>query len=73
MQELRLGTVIKILRTKNNVYAKDLIPFLGINHTYLSSVERNHKPPSLKLLGKVSEYFNIPLSEIFRMAENLKQ
>jgi DNA-binding XRE family transcriptional regulator len=73
MNELKLGTAIKILRTKNNVYAKDLTPFLGINKTYLSSIERNHKTPSLYLLGKVSKYFNIPISEIFKIAENLKQ
>lgn len=43
---------------------------IGISRSYLNEIEKGKKEPSLDILKKYSEAFDIPLSHIMLFAEN---
>ena len=46
---------------------------LEISNSYLSEIEKGHKPPNLELLKKYSSIFSLPLSSILFFAEEIEQ
>ena len=44
---------------------------LGISNSYLSEIESGKKSPSLELLDKYSDIFNIPVSSLILFSETL--
>ena len=62
----KLGERIKILRAKNNVSQEGFALLIGMNRTYLASVERGRRNISLDNLIKIANGFDITLEELFR-------
>ena len=67
-----LGDYLKTLRGNKSIRqaAKDI----GISHTYLDSLEKGYDPrtnkkriPSVDTMMKISEYYNIPLSDLIEV------
>jgi Predicted transcriptional regulator len=65
-----MGEVLKKIRTIYGYTAKEMSSRLGISPSYLSEIENNKKRPSLDLLEKYSEIFEIKVSAIIAMSEN---
>lgn len=65
-----MGEVLKKIRTIYGYTAKEMSSHLGISPSYLSEIENNKKRPSLDLLEKYSEIFEIKVSSIIAMSEN---
>lgn len=65
-----MGEVLKKIRTIYGYTAKEMSNLLGISPSYLSEIENNKKKPSLDLLEKYSEIFEIKVSAIIAMVEN---
>lgn len=61
-----LGERIKILRAKNNISQEGFALLIGMNRTYLASVERGRRNISLDNLIKIANGFDITLEELFR-------
>ncbi|MDP9523887.1 helix-turn-helix transcriptional regulator [Pseudomonas putida] len=66
-----LNKALKLIRTFYDVSQSELSGTLGISNSYLSEIESGKKQPSVELLTKYSETFDIPLSSILFFSENL--
>ena len=58
---MKIGNLIRLLRTADNLSQTELAEFLGISRANLSQIENGHKDPGLPVLRKIAEYFRIPL------------
>ena len=60
-----LGNRIKELRKINHVLQQELADFLGIARTSLSKIENMQYNASPQLMSKVSDFFGLPIGDIF--------
>ena len=63
---------LRLLRVYHDKKVKDMAKELGISASFLSEIEKGKKQPTLKLLKKFSEVFNITISAVLRFSENLR-
>jgi transcriptional regulator with XRE-family HTH domain len=68
-----LHKALRLLRVFHDKSQTQLSRELGISKSHLSEIEHNKKLPSLELLKKYAEVFNVPLSSILFFAENVNQ
>lgn len=57
-----IGTAIKNKRKSLGLKQNDTAITIGITQTYLSQVEGNLKVPSIEVINKICDYFEIPIS-----------
>jgi len=67
-----LNQALRLIRTYHDFSQTELCAELGVSNSYLSEIESGKKQPSLDILRKYSEMFDIPLSSILFFAENLE-
>ena len=60
-----IGEKIKQLRTRKGLTMKELGENLGVSHAHISKLESGNNSPSVDLLEKLSEFFNIDVSYFF--------
>ena len=65
----KLGKRIKELRNLTGLSQEKFALYIGIDRTYLASVESGKRNISLDNLYKISQGFNMPLSELFKGIE----
>lgn len=65
-----LGSALKELRGFHKFTQKEVADSIGISKSYLSEIENNHKTPTLELLDKYSQLFEIPTSSLLFFSEN---
>ncbi|HEX5220858.1 MAG TPA: helix-turn-helix transcriptional regulator [Verrucomicrobiae bacterium] len=68
-----LGRVIKGLRNKQAITQEELAAKALLHRTYVSDIERGARNPSLETLVRLAEALQIPLAEIFRETEAVRQ
>ena len=61
---IMIHQALKNIRLFHNIKQSDLSVRLGISSSYLSEIESGKKSPSLELLDKYSEIFDIPVNTI---------
>lgn len=61
---MEFGKQLHILRKKFNMTLSDLSKASGVSPSFLSSLERGEKIPTLDTLLKLSEVFNLNVSEL---------
>lgn len=66
-----LGEALRLLRVFNDLKAKELATQLDISPNYLSEIEKGKKRPSLEVINKYGEVFNIKPSAILFFSEEL--
>ncbi|MFA7243082.1 MAG: helix-turn-helix transcriptional regulator [Sulfuricellaceae bacterium] len=66
-----LNEALRLIRAYHDISQTKLCSELGISNSYLSEIESGKKSPSLDLLKKYSERFDIPLSSLIFFSENL--
>lgn len=59
------GKRIKELRRKENISQEKFALKIDMDRTYLASVEKGNRNISLENIKKISDGFNISLSELF--------
>lgn len=59
-----LCKALKLIRSYYDMSQTELSAELGLSNSYLSEIESGKKQPSIDLLQKYSDYFDIPLSSI---------
>jgi DNA-binding XRE family transcriptional regulator len=69
--KMNLPKILKHIRTFNKLTQVELSEKLSINRSYISQIEKGVKKPTNETLQKYSEAFDIPLSVIYLLAENL--
>lgn len=63
--------VLRLVRVFHDLNQSALADRLGISKSYLSELESGKKSPTLELLQKYAETFNMPLSSLLFFAENV--
>ncbi|MBF6030990.1 helix-turn-helix transcriptional regulator [Pseudomonas sp. P115] len=66
-----LNQALRLIRTYHDLSQTELSKELGISNSHLSELESGKKQPTIELLGKYSNRFDIPLSSILFFSENL--
>lgn len=61
---------LRLVRVFHDLNQAALAERLGISKSYLSEIESGKKPPTLDLLQKYADAFNMPLSSLLFFAEN---
>lgn len=67
-----INRALKTLRQFHDMRQAVLADRLGISNSYLSEIERGKKDPSIELLKKYSDIFEVPLSSIVVFSETLE-
>lgn len=65
----RLGIRIFQVRRELELQQEDLAKRAGINPGYLSLIESGQRLPSLEMLARLAEVLQVPLFELFVLAE----
>ena len=68
-----LGRILKHIRKFNHLTQKELGWKLKISRSYVSEMESGNKIPSLEILNKYSETFDLPLYGILLFADNWEE
>lgn len=66
-----LGARIRELRYQRGIGIKKLAPELGVDYSYLSRVENEKAVPSVKLIERLSEYFDQNKDEMMLLADKV--
>lgn len=66
-----LSKALKVIRSFHDVSQSEMSGRLGISNSYLSEIESGKKQPSIEILTRYSDVFEIPLSSILFFSENL--
>jgi len=66
------GQALKLLRRYQGLNQSALAKKLGVSRSYISELESGNKTPSLDLLSRYADIFNIPISSLVFFAEALQ-
>jgi len=71
---MKLGEIIKIRRSEDNISLKQLADFLGISESMMSRIENGERKISEDNLNKVAKYLKIPEREIkvYHLVDDIK-
>lgn len=72
MKEDAVGKALLEIRLLCDFKRPDVAANAGVGSNYLGMVERGLRDPSLALLKRLSYLYQIPLSAIFKLAEEQK-
>ena len=64
-----LGEALRLIRVYHDLKQKEAADRLNISPTYLSEIENGHKKPTLDVIQRYSDAFNIPVSSIMFFVE----
>lgn len=67
-----LNEALRLIRAYHDISQSQLSVELGISNSHLSEIESGKKQPSLDLLNRYSERFDIPVSSLMFFAENMQ-
>ncbi len=71
-EELPIGPVLRQLRHERELSLRDVQRGAGISNPYLSNLELGIQKPGVRILERLSDYYGIGISDIFRRAELLR-
>ena len=60
-----MDNIVGQLRRKMKIRQGDLAKILKVSRQTISAIENNHYSPTLGLAFKISDFFGLPLEEIF--------
>lgn len=66
-----LNQALRLIRSYHDLSQTELAEELSVSNSHLSEIESGKKQPSLELLNKYSERFDVPLSSILFFSENI--
>lgn len=69
----KLGYAIKKLRKNNSISQEKFALSIGMDRTYFSSVESGKRNISIQNIEKIANGLDISISELFSLAENIKE
>lgn len=69
--KVRLGVVIRAVRIESGLSQEDMAHKTAINSTYYSKIERGENSVGIDKLSSISATLCIPLSKLFKMAEEI--
>jgi len=67
--EGKFGLIIRQLRIKKGLSQEKLALDAEIDRTYISDIEKGSRNVSIVMIEKLANYFQIPISELFKQIE----
>ena len=67
----QLNKVLRLIRIFHDLKQKELAEKLGISKSLLSEIESGKKTPTLSVLNRYAEVFQVPVSSIIFFSENI--
>jgi transcriptional regulator with XRE-family HTH domain len=67
-----LHDALRLIRTFHDLKQAEAAGLLGISKSYLSEIESGAKVPTLQIVTRYSEVFEIPMSSILFFAESIE-
>lgn len=68
-----INEAFRLLRVFGDIKAKELAIKVGISPNYLSEIESGKKKPTLKIIEKYCEVFNLRTSQVLSLSEELEK
>ncbi len=68
-----LHKALRLMRVFHDLSQKDLAEKLEISKSYLSEIESGKKQPTLPLIERYSQVFDIPVSSIMFFSEHIDE
>lgn len=68
-----LNEALRLVRVYHDLTQTQLSYELGISNSFLSEIESGKKTPSLELLNKYADKFDLPVSSLLFFSENLEK
>lgn len=68
-----LNEALRLIRVYHDMKQTEAADKLGISKSYLSEIEKGHKRPTLDIIDRYSEIFDIPASSIMFFSENMNR
>jgi transcriptional regulator with XRE-family HTH domain len=68
--EMRIGEALRMMRTINGLTQKEMAKALELSDSYVSELERDNRDPSLSVLQRYADYFQVPVSSILLFSES---
>lgn len=66
------GQALKLLRRYQGINQANLAKKLGVSRSYISELESGNRTPSIDLLRRYADVFNVPVSSLVFFAEALE-
>lgn len=60
----RLGEKLRTLRKRERLTQTQLADMLGVDHTHVGKMERGERAPSLEILIKITQIFNVTSDQL---------
>lgn len=60
---------VREYRTKNNITQEDLAQNIGVTRQTIIAIEKGNYVPSVELALKISNYFNLEVSVLFKLKD----
>lgn len=66
-----INKALKLVRQYHNINQTQLASKLSISTSYISELESGKKEPSIEMLQRYAQHFNVPLSSLIVFSETL--
>ena len=66
-----IGEVLRLIRVFHNLKQTEAAERIGISQSHISELERGTKTPTLEVIQKYADAFDIPASSIVYFSENI--
>lgn len=67
-----INKALKLIRQYHNINQTQLASKLSISTSYISELESGKKEPSIEILQRYAQHFNVPLSSLVVFSETLE-
>ncbi|MEN6618353.1 MAG: helix-turn-helix transcriptional regulator [Rikenellaceae bacterium] len=67
------GNTVRFYRKEQNLSQEQLAEKSGFHRTYIGQIERGERNPSLINIHKFALAFGIPISQLFKKCEQIRQ
>lgn len=61
---IKIGTKIKLERTKRNISQEKLAAIAELNRNYVGAIERGESSPTIETIAKIADAFGLTISEL---------
>ena len=76
MDQIKIGTFLKLLRKEKNLTQEQLAEQLGVSNRTVSRWENGNKMPDISLLSEIAEFYDVSIPELIygeRKSENMRE
>lgn len=76
MDQIKIGTFLKLLRKEKNITQEQLAEQLGVSNRTVSRWENGNNMPDISLLSEIAEFYDVSIPELIygeRKSENMRE